>query len=87
MDTHVRMQMHMYHANLIVYTRTLMQAMNKDRAMKILKGKLLLIAEEQKAKSIAEIKGDKVRFSFAVCVCVYVCVYVCIFCGGTDGKE
>ncbi len=36
--------------------------MNKERAMKILKGKLLLIAEEQKAKSIAEIKGDKVLY-------------------------
>jgi hypothetical protein len=44
-----------------IHTHTL-QAMNKERAMKILKGKLLLIAEEQKAKSIAEIKGDKVLY-------------------------
>lgn len=37
------------------------QARNKDRALEILKAKLLIIAEEQRAADIAGIRGDKVK--------------------------
>ncbi|MGD1920231.1 MAG: peptide chain release factor 2 [Pleurocapsa sp.] len=37
------------------------QLQNKERAMALLKAKLLIIAEEQRAKEIAEIRGDMVE--------------------------
>ena len=37
------------------------QARNKERALEILKAKLLIIAEEQRAADIASIRGDKVK--------------------------
>jgi peptide chain release factor 2 len=37
------------------------QLQNKERALAILKAKLLIIAEEQRAKEIAEIRGDMVE--------------------------
>lgn len=37
------------------------QLQNKEKALEILKGKLLIIAEEQRAKEIAEIRGDTVE--------------------------
>jgi peptide chain release factor 2 len=37
------------------------QLQNKERAMALLKAKLLIIAEEQTAKEIAEIRGDMVE--------------------------
>jgi peptide chain release factor 2 len=37
------------------------QLQNKEKALAILKGKLLVIAEEQRAKEIAEIRGDIVE--------------------------
>jgi peptide chain release factor 2 len=37
------------------------QLQNKEKAMAILKAKLLIIAEEQRAKEIAEIRGDIVE--------------------------
>lgn len=37
------------------------QLQNKEKAMAILKAKLLIIAQEQKAKEIAEIRGDMVE--------------------------
>ena len=37
------------------------QLQNKEKAMALLKAKLLIIAEEQRAKEIAEIRGDMVE--------------------------
>ena len=37
------------------------QLQNKEKALALLKGKLLVIAEEQRAKAIAEIRGDIVE--------------------------
>ena len=37
------------------------QLQNKEKALAILKGKLLIVLEEQKAKEIAEIRGDIVE--------------------------
>jgi len=48
------------------------QIMNKQRALQILKGKLLAIAEEQKAAEISEIKGDQVLADFGSAIRSYV---------------
>jgi peptide chain release factor 2 len=37
------------------------QLQNKEKALAILKAKLLVIAEEQRAQAIAEIRGDMVE--------------------------
>jgi peptide chain release factor 2 len=38
--------------------------MNKETALKLLKSKLLAIAQEQKAREIKDIKGDLVTADF-----------------------
>ena len=43
---------------------TLQQLMNKDLAMKLLKSKLLAIAQQQKAKEIQDIKGGMLWLMF-----------------------
>lgn len=40
------------------------QLQNKEKALAILKAKLLIIAQEQKAKEIADIRGDMVEASW-----------------------
>lgn len=48
------------------------QLQNKDKALAILKAKLLIIAEEQRAKEIAEIKGDIVEAAWGTQIRNYV---------------
>ena len=48
------------------------QAMNKDIAMKRLKGQLLAIAKEQRVKEIKEIRGDQVEASWGAQIRNYV---------------
>mmetsp|Transcript_29709 Transcript_29709/g.62269 ORF Transcript_29709/g.62269 Transcript_29709/m.62269 type:complete len:91 (+) Transcript_29709:2-274(+) len=46
--------------------------MNKERALKILKAKLLVIAQEQKAREVSEIRGDMVSADFGSQIRNYV---------------
>jgi peptide chain release factor 2 len=48
------------------------QAQNKDKALAILKAKLLIVAQEQKAKEIAEIRGDIVEAAWGTQIRNYV---------------
>jgi peptide chain release factor 2 len=48
------------------------QLQNKEKAMAILKAKLLIIAQEQKAKEIAEIRGDMVEAAWGTQIRNYV---------------
>ncbi len=48
------------------------QLQNKEKALAILKGKLLIIAEEQRAREIAEIRGDIVEAAWGTQIRNYV---------------
>lgn len=48
------------------------QLQNKEKAMAILKAKLLIIAQEQKAKEIADIRGDMVEAAWGTQIRNYV---------------
>jgi peptide chain release factor 2 len=48
------------------------QVQNKDKALAILKAKLLIVAQEQKAKEIAEIRGDIVEADWGTQIRNYV---------------
>jgi peptide chain release factor 2 len=48
------------------------QLQNKEKALVILKAKLLIIAQEQKAKEIAEIRGDMVEAAWGMQIRNYV---------------
>jgi peptide chain release factor 2 len=48
------------------------QIQNKEKALAILKAKLLIIAQEQKAKEIAEIRGDMVEAAWGTQIRNYV---------------
>jgi peptide chain release factor 2 len=48
------------------------QLQNKEKALNILKAKLLVIAEEQRAKEIAEIKGDIIEAAWGTQIRNYV---------------
>ncbi|MBW4524398.1 MAG: peptide chain release factor 2 [Phormidium tanganyikae FI6-MK23] len=48
------------------------QLQNKEKALAILKAKLLIIAEEQRAKEIAEIRGDMVEAAWGMQIRNYV---------------
>ena len=48
------------------------QAMNKETALRLLKSKLLAIAQEQKAREIKDIKGELVTADFGSQVRNYV---------------
>ncbi len=48
------------------------QLQNKEKALAILKGKLLIIAEEQRAQEIAEIRGDIVEAGWGTQIRNYV---------------
>ncbi|BAU11078.1 peptide chain release factor 2 [Leptolyngbya sp. NIES-3755] len=48
------------------------QLQNKEKALAILKAKLLIIAEEQRAKEIAEIRGDMVEAAWGTQIRNYV---------------
>ena len=48
------------------------QLQNKEKALAILKSKLLVIAQEQKAKEIAEIRGDIVEAAWGMQIRNYV---------------
>ncbi len=56
------------------------QAANKKRGLELLKSKLLVIAQEQRLKEVAQIRGDIVKagdWGGEVNVCVGMCVGVC----------
>ena len=48
------------------------QLQNKEKALAILKAKLLIVAEEQRAKEIAEIRGDMVEAAWGMQIRNYV---------------
>jgi peptide chain release factor 2 len=48
------------------------QGQNKDKALAILKAKLLIVAQEQKAKEIAEIRGDIIEAAWGTQIRNYV---------------
>jgi peptide chain release factor 2 len=48
------------------------QLQNKEKALAILKAKLLVVAQEQKAKEIAEIRGDMVEAAWGTQIRNYV---------------
>ncbi|MEY4520432.1 MAG: hypothetical protein RLZZ499_3032, partial [Cyanobacteriota bacterium] len=48
------------------------QLQNKEKALVILKAKLLIVAQEQKAKEIAEIRGDMVEAAWGTQIRNYV---------------
>ena len=48
------------------------QLQNKEKALVILKAKLLIIAQEQKTKEIAEIRGDMVEAAWGMQIRNYV---------------
>jgi peptide chain release factor 2 len=48
------------------------QLMNKEKAMVILKAKLLIVAQEQKAQEIAQIRGDMVEAAWGTQIRNYV---------------
>ncbi len=45
-----------------------MQALNKAKALEMLKAKLLVIAQEQQLQEVAQIRGDMVKAGAAGCI-------------------
>ncbi len=70
-ETAVRI-LHMPTGLAVRCTQERSQLQNKEKAMAILKAKLLIIAQEQKAKEIADIRGDMVEAAWGTQIRNYV---------------